>query len=467
MLFDYLQYPYSVLVVITLGLLFWRPVAGLVLLAAIYPIDPFSPRLPVPGMNTETILLGIAFAVTVLRFGARVPPLRYSGPVLAFILVTLMAFLLAIPWALRLSVGGDTVIWLVFKFWKSITFTALLFFTTYWWFALPNDRQRMLEAMSVGVGICCVGWVADYVLTITPIAADGRPAGLQGDPNDMAAAIGSMMFVPLYLALRGFELSRFRRLLHLGVYGLSFLAVVLSLSRGNWVALIVAHAVFLLLMSRTLFLAAIASVAVIVTVGYPLLPQVVRDRIEVTTSADRVLYQVPLAVGLEGSAATRVVFARIGADMLLRSPIWGNGLNAFYFRTPEFGAKYGMLNFKDPHNLVVKFAAESGLIGVAALAWLIWAVFRCGRRLWRADSREFRLGAVLLAAATYVLVANLSTDSFISTKQVSGYFWILYALCARAYVERLSVDETVRPQPATAGRWRRFSQRTSAAASQP
>ena len=75
---------------------------------------------------------------------------------------------------------------------------------------------------------------------------------------------------------------------------------------------------------------------------------------------------------------------------------------------------------------------------------------------------------MLLAAGTHALVASLSTDSFLYAKQISAYFWVLFALCARAYVERLSVAEAARAaQPVAVPRWRRFSQRTPAAASQP
>ncbi|MFI5314383.1 MAG: O-antigen ligase family protein [Myxococcota bacterium] len=465
-MFDYLQYPYALLAAVALVLLLWRPIAGLIFVAAIFPMDPFSPRLPVPGLNTETVLLGLGFAMTVLRFGGRIPPLRYSGPVFAYIAVTGMAFALAIPWAIRFTMNGDAAIWAIFKFWKSVTFSALLFFATYWWFSQAADRQRMLEALSVGILISAVAGVADFVLGINAATA-GRAAGLQVDPNDMGEAIGSMMFVPLYLATRGHELSRLRRLFHAGVYASAFLAMVLSLSRGNWVALVVAHAVYLLLVSRPLLFAGTASLLLLATIAFPLLPSVVRERIEGTfaVGANTQVYQVPYAVGLEGSAAIRIVFAKIGADMFMQSPLWGNGLNSFYFRTPEFGAKYGVLETKDPHNLAVKLAAESGLIGIGALTWLVWAVFRCGRRLWRADTREYGLGAVLLAAGTHVLIASLSADSFLSSKQVSAYFWILFALCARAYVERYSVEEAVATQPVVP-RWRRFSQSTAAAASQ-
>src|SRR5262245_11183476 len=143
MTFDDLQYPYAVLAFITLILLFWRPLAGLALLVAIFPMDPYSPRLPVPGINTETILLGIAFAMTVLRFGGRLPPLRYSGPVIAFIGTIGISFILAIPWAARFQVAGMNALFFIFGVSKSLTFSSLFFFAAYWWGQSRDDRQSL------------------------------------------------------------------------------------------------------------------------------------------------------------------------------------------------------------------------------------------------------------------------------------------------------------------------------------
>ena len=465
---DNLQYPYSIAALIALVLLFWRPVAGLTFLVAIFPVDPFSPRLPVPGMNTETILLGVAFAMTVLRFGARLPPLRYSGPVVAFIGVMALGLLVSVPWALKVAQQTDEpAIWFIFKSWKSISFSALFFFATYWWLRRPADRRNMLEAISFGVWISAAVGLADFVLGLTDIGALGRATGLQGDPNAMAEAVGSMMFVSLHLALYARELPIWRRLFHGMSYGLAFFAVVFSLSRGNWVALVFAHAVYFLLVNRALLFAMVVSVVLAATVAFPFLPEVVRERVLVTGRTSNTVYSVQGAYGLETSAAMRVVFTKIGYDMWLESPLWGQGLDSFQFRAPEMGARYGFFQAKDAHNIVVKLAAENGLIGLASFAWLAWAVFRCGRRLWRSDSPEYQLGAVLLAGGAHVMVASLSTDSFLYAKQISAYFWVLYALCARGYVERFSVAEAPAAQPVAGPRWRRFSHSTPAAASQP
>ena len=466
---EYLAYPYSVLVLIDVALLFWRPVWGLALLVAIFPMDPWSPRLPMPGMNTETILIGVAFAVTVLRFGARLPPLRYSGPVLAFVAVMGIAFIVSIPWANGLrAVDGSPAVWFIFKHVKSMTFTALLFFAVYWWLREPEDRQRILVALCFALLLSSIAGIIDFAFHINPRVVDGRERanGLIADANGMAESIGPLMFVPLYLLIRSREIGRATRILAAASYGFALVAMVLSLSRGNWLAFFAAHGVFLLLVNRRLLLASVATAAILVPLGLPLMPGIVRERIEWTTTAGSTVYQVPLAVNLEGSAAARVVFARIGLDMFLDSPVWGHGLNSFSFRTPEFGAKYGVLGHKDPHNLVVMMASEAGMIGLAMLAWLIFAISRCGRVLWRSDSKDYLLGAVLLAAATHDLIANLSSTALLHVPQISAQFWVMYALVARASAERFAEQEAPEAVPVQAGRWRRFADRTRIAVPQ-
>ncbi|HTO53749.1 MAG TPA: O-antigen ligase family protein [Myxococcota bacterium] len=467
-MFDALGYAYLPFAFVALALMFWRPIVALVFLAAIFPLDEVSPRLGVPGINTETILLLTAFFVTVLRFGPRFPPLRYSAPVTAFIVVMGIGFALSIPWALKMTVlGGQPAIWVTFKEWKSTTFSTLFFFSTYWWFQRPEDRRYLLEAISVSVLISCVVALLDlYVFQLTEGAGFGRATGLQGDPNGTGCAIGSMMFASLYLAFyAGNDLPRVRRIFHFGVYLLAFVTVVLSQSRGNYVALVAAHLLFFGLVSRTLLLASVVSLALFSTVAFPLLPSVIRERIEMTVGTGSG-YRVAGAEYVEGSTAQRLVFIRTGYDMFRTSPLWGRGLNFFFFRTPEFSAKYGSLDQRDAHNLVIKMGVEMGLIGLGALFWMWLAVLWCGWQLWRSNAVDYRLGAVALASGVHVILASLSTNSFLTTSSVSANFWIVFAMSARAYVSRAAVRDSAPALSPAAGRWRRFSQRPSAAASQ-
>ena len=464
---EHLEFPYGVLVLLVIALLFWRPTWGLTLFAAIFPMDPWSPRLPVPGINSETIMIGVALAVTVLRFGSRLPPLRYFGPVLAFAATVMIGFVVSITWATGMrAVDGGPAIWFIFKAAKMMTFTALLFYSVYWWFSDSKDRQGLLVALCVALFLSSVAGILDYHFGINPRGKfDGdRANGFLANANGMAESLGPMMFVPLYILIRGVKFSRPLRAFAAVSYGLAAVALVLSLSRGNWIAFLAAHTVFFLLVNRRLLVGALATIAILLALGAPLLPRIMTDRLEAATTTGNAIFRLPSkTINLENSTASRVVFARIGLDMFESSPIWGHGLHAFVFRTPEFGAKYGVLVRKEAHNLVVMMAAEMGLIGLSVLAWIVWAVFRCGRRLWRSDSPEYLLGAVLLAAGTHELIANLSGSAFVHVSQISAQFWILYALAARAHVERFAEQEEPIAAPAQAIGWRRFAVRSPVA----
>ena len=235
-----------------------------------------------------------------------------------------------------------------------------------------------------------------------------------------------------------------RRLFHASAYVLAFVAVVLSLSRGNWLALVAAHAVFFLLVSRPLFLAMVAATVLLATVAFPLLP-------DGGARAHRVARHDG---GLPGCTASgsgprgldrhprRVRQDRLG-HVPRRRP---SGATADSFvllhARPSSAARYGMSRSqRDAHNIVIKLAAENGVIGLAAFAWLAWAVLRCGWRLWRANSTRARArrGAARRRPPTRSSRVSRPTR-FLYTKQISAYFWVLYALsCARVRRAPVSV----------------------------
>lgn len=432
---EQLEWPSGFLALIALGLTFWRPTLGFVAIIALYPLDPWTPRLPVPGLNVETILVGVLVALTVLRFGVRVPSLRFSGPVIAYVGVMFMGFIVAFPWARgQVTAIGDSVLWGVFKMFKSVTFTALLMICSYWWMSRPADRQRMLEWMSISVGVAALLSLVDWVIGINPESA-GRAMGLFGDPNGMAQFCGAMSFASMYIYLRG-DVPSWRRYLHLGIFGIAGLAVLFSLSRGNWVAFVVGQGVFLALVNRRALALAFAALVVVATVAFPLLPSVIRDRVTGVTRSGSLVYRATGTVGLEGSAASRIIFYSIGLRMFAESPIWGKGLHYFNYHSVKYGARYGLLRSKDAHSLPLKLAAEEGAMGVLMYLWVVGAAVLLGWNLWTSRAPEAMLGAVFLGMGAHVFVAGLAAPAFLYAKPISAFFWTLWGLTARTYTDR-------------------------------
>ncbi len=419
-------------------LFFARPTWALWLLVATFPFNIWAPRLPVPGLNTETIMIGIAVALVLVRFRMRLPPLALSGPPIAYILVIFMGLVLALPWARQMTTtaSGDSAIWAIFKIAKSITFMTLVFFPVYWFFEERGQRRQLLEAISVSTSINAALTILDGAITFNPEAAgSGRAIGIFLDPNACCQFLASTMLVS-YVLVVDREIPPLRRAFHAATYGMAWVAVILTLSRGGWLGAIAGHFIFLLFMNRTLAVAGVTALVLFATAAYPFLPENVRGRIEGTQRSGLMMYNVPGAQYLEGSAATRLVYYNILVDMFVERPIWGHGLYAFSLRTPEWGAKYGMLRRRDPHSLFIRMASEQGLIGIAVFVWMWLTLLVVGRRLWDEGVEEKTLGALGWGVVATLGVANLTTSSFLYTKAVSFYYWVIYALISRAYLAR-------------------------------
>ena len=415
---------------VVLVLLIWRPQLGIAAFVLYYPLNDHVPRLPIPGFNAETLLFGIMGALTLLRFGLRVPPLRYTGPLLAVVGVVFLG------WSIT---AGQTVLeqygpgaWDFFQVMKSMAFPTLLFFFAYWWYPDAGSRRRLMETVSLTLAITATAGIVDWFV---PYSRDGleagRATGLFPAANVFGGTLAAWSLVPLYL-MRHPDVPHRRRLFHLGAYGLGMLALALSLSRSGWLGLLVGHTIYFLYVNRMVLLAGLTAAVLLLTVGYAAVPELIRDRIQETFETR----QTVLWGGAErfGSGADRIVYYQIGAEMFLDSPIWGHGMNAFLTNTPKYGAKYGMIAHKAPHSLVVKIATETGSIGLAGFAWLALTVLFVGHRVWRSSEEDRGLGVVLLAGFASIGVTSLFQPTFFS-HLLGGYFWLLFGLVAHADVD--------------------------------
>jgi O-antigen ligase len=421
-----LEYVSIVGAAVVLILLFVRPAAGLAALMVYYPFIHHAPRLPA-ALNAQTILITAALVVTLIRVGMRFPPVRVTAPVLAFTFVIVMGFFVAGAGVDYFDPSFDT--WERFKAVKSRVFTSLLFFIVYWNMRDPSRRQQLLEGLSVGLL-----FVGAFAVAETLLGASGmRPEGLFGNANYTGDVLGIFLIVPLFLARAG-DLSKTRRLFYLGVYGVCAISLMLSQTRAGWLAAFAGHAIWFMYERKQVAVLAAVGVLLAGTVAYPLMPEIVRSRIEGTFGGGKKIYRLggPLDnVQLEGSAATRLVLYRTGFDIWVDSPLWGHGLDTFRYLAKPYGAKYGLIGGKTPHSLPLKLLTETGLIGIFGLMWVGMTLVLLGMRIARRKDRERALGPLLIAVAFGTLVVNLFHEDFMLSSISSGFFWSVFGVCAK------------------------------------
>jgi O-antigen ligase len=115
-------------------------------------------------------------------------------------------------------------------------------------------------------------------------------------------------------------------------------------------------------------------------------------------------------------------------QMLRDHPIFGAGLSGFGSAIAPYWNANHPDRFTYPHNIVLNFWTESGLLGLAAFAWIFVAAFLLARRGQRHAPNEWRvvnLGVMLALVA--VLVHGL-VDVPYWKNDLSLEFWVLVSL---------------------------------------
>jgi len=203
------------------------------------------------------------------------------------------------------------------------------------------------------------------------------------------------------------------------------LSTLLTFSRGGWVALtVVAVGAILPMRRRRLWLGALAAGALL----FLMVPGVAQR-----TEAD-------LTFGPNQTLDGRIPLWNASLRMLAHRPIFGAGLSGFAARMKtEAGDYSNTLTF--PHNIVLNFWSETGLLGVIAFAAVSVVLVVVSWRGWRsgaADWRPVHLG-VLLAVAAIIVHGLVDVPYFKNDLAVE--FWLLVGLAfagRRVALKRIS-----------------------------
>jgi O-antigen ligase len=187
-----------------------------------------------------------------------------------------------------------------------------------------------------------------------------------------------------------------------------------SFSRGGYLAYAAVVVVAIILHPRRLQLFGIAVLGAIAAAAIG----PIRHRIEIETQN---VYGNTIQSRLDlWSAAIKLIQHR---------PIFGAGLSGFQERAaPYYTHLHTQANFIDPHNILLNFWVETGLLGVIAFAWIMVTGFRVTTAGWRAGEtnwRAFHLGVLLALVA---VIAHGMVDVPYFKNDLSLEFWTLISV---------------------------------------
>lgn len=227
--------------------------------------------------------------------------------------------------------------------------------------------------------------------------------------------LGSFLVLVIPITVSQFLSARGRLLKYCYVLCLApmALSLVFTYSRGAWLAMAGAFVIYGLIYNWRILLALGAA-----AYGAPkLLPGI----------SSRISYMLSPAYLLSSARAGRLARWNMAMDKIKNHPLVGEGFG-------RFGGAVAARHVPSSlyvDNFYLKTAAESGIIGLAALVWLFVNGIRCALNAYRRLTDPYLKGLAggLIAGLLGVLLHN-GVENIFEVPLMSAYFWLLLGMTA-------------------------------------
>jgi exopolysaccharide production protein ExoQ len=372
------------------------PILPLALFAALIPIEDL---VVVEGFGTLSRFAGILFAVTYAlpRLGhlklAAMPPAAWAY--LAWVLVS-------VGWALDPGTAVEQIVTLLQLFAIAVLVADFVVHR-------PATVRSILWAYSISAAATAV--IGIWIF----LTAGTRAAAFQNqNPEHFAATLTVALLFGLHEALNGN-----RRILGAAIALVTTIAVIVTGTRGAWVAIVIVVLLFMLPQiswKRRFAMAGMALALVVVAFQIPGVAELISER---------------AGTALSTGGAGRTDIWSVAGTIYLSSPVLGVGHANFPIAyTPEMVrasdvASWVHLEQRGAHNLVILTIVELGPIGLLLLAAFVGPLAL--RRGWGPEALTVQ------AALAALLIQALLVDMFTNRKPV----WLVIGFAAGlAYLAR-------------------------------
>jgi O-antigen ligase len=233
------------------------------------------------------------------------------------------------------------------------------------------------------------------------------------NPNVLSEYL--LLVIPFSFALCVAAKSVLSRLLYLGCFGVMALCMVLTFSRGGWLGLIVAAAIFLVMLDRRFIIVGIIGLIAL----YFLLPDAIVSRFT--------------SIGNLGDSSTSYRLSIWLGTIAMLSDYWFAGIGP---GTAAFNKIYPIYSFnaaaaQHSHNLFLQVMCDAGICGLALFLIILWSHLRhLASSLSRETDRKTRLLLIAAISSMCGFLTQSMTDHSFYNYRVTLLFWAVLGLSA-------------------------------------
>jgi len=265
-----------------------------------------------------------------------------------------------------------------------------------------SDLKLPLTLLSLSILVISLFGLIQYVTLLgLPLRFWGFGEGVKRIvsvfeyPNALALYLGPLL--AFFLALIYSKSTLINRKLLFWTTGLGLIALILTFSRGAWLAVLVVLAI--LAAKKIPWKIVVPFLALAITAAALLYPgkQILTDP----------------------SASARLELYKYSARAVLQSPILGNGLSGFRHTLESMQFKQEVLNY--PHNIFLNFWLELGMLGLLSFFFLILVCLK---------QHKLKPTPLRLAAAMFLvtIVVHGLVDVPYFKNDLSILFWFMISL---------------------------------------
>lgn len=284
--------------------------------------------------------------------------------------------------------------------------------------SVVTDSKRALTLLA---GLAAGGLVAGMANTVVVLAAlrshtydvvATPPVVIYNTANAVALYMVPVVAVSASVALHATNLRL--RVASGVVAAIAVLVVFMSFSRGGYLAL-AAVAIGLALSHRLRWW--LVAAGLIASVGLLRVPQLAA---RVAIEAD---FNHP-----NNTLVSRFHIWQAALQMLSSRPIFGAGLSGFSAAVAPYWNATHIERYTYPHNILLNFWTETGLLGLAAFLWILIVAFTVSWRGWRRATPDWRPIHLGVSLALIAVVVHGLVDVPYFKNDLSVEFWTLVAV---------------------------------------